>query len=38
MFFLTFVLFAALRNGLVNNKAGKGAKEKDGDGNCDVEK
>jgi len=38
MFFITFLLFAALRNGLINNTAGKGIKEPEADGNGEIEK
>ena len=38
MLFVTFLLFAALMNGLLNREAGKGTKEEAVDGNCDVER
>jgi len=38
MLFITFLLFAALSNGLLNRDAGKETKEQEVDRNCDVEK
>ena len=38
MFFVTFLLFAALRNGLLNRDVGKEAKEEGVHRNRDVEK
>ena len=36
MFFVTFLLFAALKNGLLKKEPGKGAKEEAVSGNYDM--